>query len=167
MNRVFENASTDTVKSIINCQKVGQKKENTRFLLWISELKLDHIYSKFPSFDFIYYDFLPLRKKTCLWIFKFTLKSNNEWSGLKKLVNLTQLYQLFPGTNMKLQIFIFTFHKSTDADTVINYAQRKAKISELLLILFFNKSSVYLNLLLLYHKGRSDFHATCLPERKG
>lgn len=37
MNQVFENASADTVKGVINCQKVGQKKESIKFLLWISE----------------------------------------------------------------------------------------------------------------------------------
>ena len=55
MNRVFENASTETLKSIINCQKVGQKKENATFLLWISELSYLPPISALTLFIIIFY----------------------------------------------------------------------------------------------------------------
>ena len=55
MNRVFENASTDTLKGNINCQKVGQKKENAKFLFWISELSYLSQISALILFIIIFY----------------------------------------------------------------------------------------------------------------
>ena len=72
-------------KSITNCQKVGQKKENATFLLWISELSYLPPISALILFIIIFYlpqkirDVTEFKRLSSVW-------NQIEWSGFKKLV---------------------------------------------------------------------------------